>query len=122
LLRGQGPERGRIVIQSFSRASLDLVRSLDPDLPRVQLVEDDIDATTLVRMLRDIARWAQGVGPHRRSVDARVVAAAHDAGLVVHPYTVDDPIEMRALVGAGVDGMFTNVPDTLREVLTRAYE
>lgn len=46
-----------------------------------------------------------------------LVAKAHAAGLDVLPYTVDDPATMRALVDAGVDGLITNRPDRLREVL-----
>lgn len=46
-----------------------------------------------------------------------LVAEAHEAGLRVVPYVVDDPPTMRALLGAGVDGLITNRPDLLREVL-----
>jgi hypothetical protein len=31
----------------------------------------------------------------------------------VHPYTVNEPNEMAALLAIGVDGMFTNFPDRL---------
>ncbi|KRF02902.1 hypothetical protein ASG88_05955 [Nocardioides sp. Soil777] len=46
-----------------------------------------------------------------------LVADAHDAGLRVIPYVVDDPPTMRALLAAGVDGLITNRPDLLRDVL-----
>ena len=42
---------------------------------------------------------------------------AHRAGLDVIPYVVDDPPTMAALVRLGVDGLITNHPDRLREVL-----
>ena len=48
---------------------------------------------------------------------AELIAEAHDAGLRVVPYVVDDPPTMRALLGDGVDGLITNRPDLLREVL-----
>jgi glycerophosphoryl diester phosphodiesterase len=50
-------------------------------------------------------------------VDRAFVEAAHAAGLLVHPYTVNDPLEMRRLLDLGVDGMFTDRPallDSLR--------
>jgi glycerophosphoryl diester phosphodiesterase len=51
---------------------------------------------------------------------AVLVEAAHAAGLAVVPYVVDDPPTMRHLVGLGVDGLITNRPDLLREVLASA--
>ncbi|QIK75471.1 glycerophosphodiester phosphodiesterase [Nocardioides piscis] len=47
-----------------------------------------------------------------------LVAEAHAAGLGVIPYVVDDPATMAALVGVGVDGLITNRPGRLRDVLS----
>lgn len=49
--------------------------------------------------------------------DAAMIEAAHAAGLRVIPYVVDDPPTMRRLVRAGVDGLITNHPARLRDVL-----
>ena len=46
-----------------------------------------------------------------------LIAGAHDAGLRVIPYVVDDEPTMRHLVRLGVDGLITNHPERLREVL-----
>ena len=43
--------------------------------------------------------------------DLESVALAHDLGLRVDVWTVDDPDEIRALAAAGVDAIITNVPD-----------
>ena len=51
---------------------------------------------------------------------ADLVAEAHAAGLRVVPYVVDDPPTMRALLALGVDGLITNRPDLLRDVLADA--
>lgn len=48
---------------------------------------------------------------------AALVAATHAAGLAVVPYVVDDEPTMRHLVRLGVDGLITNRPDLLRDVL-----
>ena len=46
-----------------------------------------------------------------------LVDEAHDAGLRVIPYVVDDEATMRHLVRLGADGLITNHPERLREVL-----
>lgn len=50
-------------------------------------------------------------------VTADMVNRAHDAGMQVMPWTVDDKPTMRALISAGVDGIITDYPDRLREVM-----
>jgi glycerophosphoryl diester phosphodiesterase len=46
-----------------------------------------------------------------------LIDRAHDVGLQVIPYVVDDPPTMAALVRLGVDGLITNHPERLRGVL-----
>jgi len=52
-------------------------------------------------------------------VDARFVGRAHDLGLAVHVWTIDAPAEMDRLLDLGVDGVMTDRPEVLREVMTR---
>jgi glycerophosphoryl diester phosphodiesterase len=50
-------------------------------------------------------------------VTARFVRAAHRAGLPVHVWTVNDEPAMHALLDLGVDGIITDRPRLLRDVL-----
>ena len=52
-------------------------------------------------------------------VDQRFVDAAHEQGLAVHVWTVDEEAEMEALLDLGVDGIMTDRPSLLRGVLAR---
>ena len=47
----------------------------------------------------------------------RLVAMSHDIGVRVVTWTVDEPVEIRRLLDAGVDAIITDRPDVLREVL-----
>lgn len=51
-------------------------------------------------------------------VTARFVAAAHDRGMQVHVWTINDATEMERLLDLGVDGIMTDAADTLKAVLT----
>lgn len=91
--------------------------------------------------LDDIATFAAGIGPwlhqvYRGRDDAGaprfsdLVPLAHERGLVVHPYTVradelpqgvgsfDELLDI-LVVGAGVDGVFTDFPDLALRYLER---
>jgi glycerophosphoryl diester phosphodiesterase len=50
-------------------------------------------------------------------VTAEMVAEAHAAGLAVVPWTIDDVATMESLIDSGVDGLITDYPDRLRELL-----
>ncbi|WP_139983420.1 glycerophosphodiester phosphodiesterase [Nocardioides litoris] len=60
--------------------------------------------------------------PHRRGrllvTSARLVRRAHAAGKHVHVWTIDTAEEMRELLDRGVDGLFTDRTDVLKDVLT----
>ena len=52
-------------------------------------------------------------------VDERFVARAHDHGLAVHVWTIDEPDEMERLIDLGVDGVMTDRPSVLEAILQR---
>ncbi|GAB3085344.1 glycerophosphodiester phosphodiesterase family protein [Isoptericola nanjingensis] len=50
-----------------------------------------------------------------------LVDAAHDAGMRVVPWTVDDPATIESLLDLGVDGLITDAPDVLRGILAERH-
>jgi glycerophosphoryl diester phosphodiesterase len=54
---------------------------------------------------------------YRPFVTPAMVDQAHEAGIRVIPYTVDDPSTMKSLISLGVDGLITNYPDRLRHAM-----
>jgi len=115
-----------LVVQSFDDRPLrEMAKSL-PGIPRTFLIEGRDGARWLTEDgLRDIAQFATGVGPAKRSLDGRpeVVRMAHALGLTVTPYTFTTrtPLDTRFaslademryfLFDLGVDAVFTDNPD-----------
>lgn len=52
-----------------------------------------------------------------RLADERFASFAHKNGLHVHVWTIDDPVEMNRLIDLGVDGLMTDQPAILKQVL-----
>ena len=52
-----------------------------------------------------------------RVVDERVIAAVHEMGKQIHVWTINDVDDMHRLLELGVDGIVTDRPDLLRDVL-----
>jgi glycerophosphoryl diester phosphodiesterase len=107
----------QVLIQSFSAESLQKIHALEPSLPLIQLFSSEETSETIQARLDAVSTYAVGIGPSKTDVDASLVEAAHALCLDVHPYTVNETAEMEALIALGVDGMFTNFPDRLDDVL-----
>jgi glycerophosphoryl diester phosphodiesterase len=63
---------------------------------------------------------ASSIRPHYARVNAELVAGAHQAGLCVHAWTVNDDELARSLMALGVDSLAGNWPDRLRRVVDAA--
>jgi glycerophosphoryl diester phosphodiesterase len=105
----------RVLVSSFSMATIDRVRELDATIPTAFLVYWHDDKAKLVEST--IRHGHRILHPWDGLVDAELMSAAHGAGLVVNVWTVDDPDRMRQLIELGVDGIVTNEPDTARKVV-----
>jgi glycerophosphoryl diester phosphodiesterase len=55
-------------------------------------------------------------------VTQETVQAAHDAGLEVHVWTVNDPMDMKKLLAMGVDGIMSDAPKLLVKVAKTAAD
>jgi glycerophosphoryl diester phosphodiesterase len=78
---------------------------------------DSFGATTFSPVHGTPQGGAVGDPGYRPYVTRSLVKRAHRAGIKVVPWTVDDPATMNKLISDGVDGLITDYPDRLREVL-----
>ncbi|GAA4810608.1 glycerophosphodiester phosphodiesterase family protein [Tomitella cavernea] len=120
----------KVMIQSFDWRSLPLVRAAEPSIPLVMLWNDsnwfsgsewtgpvDYDAVDGDVLAAADALGVEVLSPSHTLVDAPLIAAAHDAGYRVVPWTVDDAARLGELIDLGVDGLITDYPTRLRAVM-----
>lgn len=114
---------GRVCVASFSDRRLFQARRLTGNRVCTSMGPE------AVARLR-LAAWGTPSGPFSAAcaqvplvwgrvplVDARFLRAAHRRGLPVHVWTIDEPDEMHRLLDLGVDGLMTDRPSVLKEVL-----
>lgn len=123
----------RVMLQSFDWRTLQLAHTLEPGLrtvyltiqrPSMNTVPDDGSWTAgmLPRDHRSVPHMVKAAGgtawsPYFGDLDQRLLEQAHQLGLQVIPWTVNDPADMRRLLDWGVDGIISDYPDRLRDAL-----
>jgi glycerophosphoryl diester phosphodiesterase len=64
------------------------------------------------------ALGAEAIHPELELVTTEMVRSAHHVGFKVHVFTADDRDDQSRLLDMGVDGIFTNLPGQLRDLLS----
>ncbi|MVN86662.1 glycerophosphodiester phosphodiesterase [Deinococcus sp. HMF7620] len=117
----------RVVVASFSDAALNEFRAACPEV-LTSMTERELRPLVLLSKV-GLAGLAPAAGrvaqvPVRSGgievVTPAFVRAMHARGVAVQVWTINDPAEMRRLVALGVDGIITDRPDLLKEVLAEA--
>ena len=101
----------RLVVQSFDWDSMARYHQAQPSVP-VGLLGRPQEA-----LLPELSTWADQINPSFRSFDKAYVDQVHELGMEVHTYTVNQPADMNLVLDRGVDGVITNYPDVLENVL-----
>ncbi|MDX2127090.1 MAG: glycerophosphodiester phosphodiesterase family protein [Aeromonas hydrophila] len=95
------------VVSSFHHPELARFAALRPDI-RLGALTSTIPLS-LAKFAAELGAWSLNCDVD--FVDQSLVQDAHDRGLKVLVYTVDEPADQAMLAAIGVDGIFTNRPD-----------
>jgi len=103
-----------IVIQSFDLASLQVVKSLAPTLPTAYLFSAPTDPLLAAGILPSYVDAAAPTSTFLRA-NPTYVSSVHKSGKEVHTWTVESTSDMDYLLDVGIDGIFSNHVDLVRE-------
>jgi glycerophosphoryl diester phosphodiesterase len=107
------------VLDEFRRECPEVITSASPaevsEFVGVYKSKRDAAYRPLMRALQ-VPEYIGGM----RVIDKDFVEAAHLRNLQVHVWTVNEKESMRRLIGIGVDGIMTDYPDRLMDLLGRA--
>ncbi len=109
--RGNAPQ---ILVSSFHMPTVDHVRSAMPELATAFL---HLSQDGRAGLAEAVAHGHRALHPWYGWATEEVIAAAHEQGVRVNAWTVDEPEWIERLAGWGVDGIVTNVPDVALGVL-----
>jgi glycerophosphoryl diester phosphodiesterase len=117
----------RVLVASFHQETVKAFRKECPEVATSSGEGEVIALFALSKLFLEATYGpeAQAVQvPEHRSglhvLTSRFVDAAHGRNLEVHAWTINEVPDMQRLVALGVDGIITDYPDRLMEVLGRA--
>ncbi len=105
----------RVVVQCFNHAWLRVYKDRAPDVPVGLLYGNKPTAAEIAAA----ATWAQQVNPALGAIDQSTVDEIHTQGMEAHVWTVNAGTDMRRAINWHVDGIITNYPQVLRDILRR---
>ncbi len=134
----------RVMLQSFDWRTLKEMKKLDPQITLVALTCEQPawgrDSQCRQPYEKDASPWMAGlaiddfkgdyiqaakamgadvISPYWEELSNELVAEAHDLSMKVVPWTVNSPAKMNMLIDMGVDGLITDKPWLLRELLIK---
>jgi glycerophosphoryl diester phosphodiesterase len=111
--------REQIIFSSFFTSNLKNAAHLLPEIPRGLLAMPGL-AGIWARSFGFMFGNYQALHPHLSSVDRQQVQRVHRLNRRVHVWTANTPEEVNQLKEWGVDGIFTDDPQTALRALGRS--
>ena len=108
----------RVLIQSFDVRPLQYLKSRYPQFKISYLLSKN-NTNTLRQNLDKLGFIPDVLSPEYPMVTPELVKAARKQKMTIIPWTVDNEADMRKLISLQVDGIITNYPDRLQNLLAQ---
>ncbi len=99
-----------VIIQSFDKRALQIVKRIDSDVRISLLCEEDL---TLDKSLAGLGFMPNIYSCDHKSVNEKMVSRAKELKIKLIPWTVNNTTEMKKLIALGVDGIITDYPNLI---------
>ncbi len=104
----------QFIISSFNWEELKYFYRLNQKIPIAILTDDDpLDALPIAREVN-----AKAINPSFKSLNEKNVKKIQRAGFKVFPYTINDPKNIEKMLNLGVDGIITDYPEKVKNILS----
>lgn len=110
--------KDKILISSFNHKSISKLKNIDNSIDYGALYyskEDYNPEENIVDHGKKIGLYSINVS--NSLVNKEIVEQAHRENMKVLVYTVNSPIEMKKMIEYNVDGVFTDYPELMKEIL-----
>lgn len=123
----------RILVSSFFHPSLEIVSKLSPETSVAPLFgsltgrphDDDLELVFSRIHRKDVPEVFPFEGPaavvSHKMIDQALAEKFAQAQATLLTYTVDEPAEMKRLIDLGIDGIITNRPAVLQQLLAELF-
>jgi len=98
------------MVTSFDREIIEEVKTIAPELMTGFIFDEDYLGDAFD------GNW-DALSCDRQILDEELIKEAKDKGMKLFIWTVNYPVEMKKLIDLKVDGLITDVPDVLKDVL-----
>ena len=127
--------KDRVIYSSFDWRILREIKNLDPKISRAYLTSEqkgkvydkspwmdfmplyDSNTSELPRLIKTLG--GEAWHPKHKDINKDVVMIAHEEGLPVNVWTVNEEFDMLRMIDYGVDGIMTDYPLRLKELCER---
>jgi len=115
----------KIVVVAFDEAVLSYFQEITADKIQIGTSQEEtkdfvITALSAMEFLYRPSATVVAIPTQNSGINLaseRLINSAHRRNMAVHYWTINDPAEMKQLISLGADGLITDRPDIMKEVL-----
>lgn len=106
----------RSVITARHIENITRLQSLDSSID-CALLQKERDKDTYYEIISNLQLHTAQI--RQSALDPKFIQKCHDQGIRIFYFYADEPVQMKEVIDLGIDGLLTNYPDCLKNVLER---